>query len=76
LFDLLKYHDQDLTLDHHAEIQKQNTLEEAEEPEPEPEERTMSVTMLTGGLGLTGAGIKVFEDNDSNEQRTELHKEL
>jgi hypothetical protein len=29
VFDLLKYHDQDLTLDHLAEIRKQSTLEEA-----------------------------------------------
>ena len=36
----------------------------------------MSVTVLTEGPGLTEAGIKVFEDNGSNEQRTELHKEL
>jgi hypothetical protein len=36
----------------------------------------MSVTVLTEGLGLTGASIKGFEDDDSNELRTELHKEL
>jgi hypothetical protein len=75
LFDLQKYHDLDLTLDHLAEIRKQTTLEEAEEPEPEPKERTMPVTLLTEGLGLTGAGIKGSEDNDSYKQRTELHKE-
>ena len=74
LFDLQKYHDQDLTLEHLAEIRKQSTLEEVEEREPELKERTMSVTKLAEGLGLTGAGIKGFEDNDSNEQRTELHK--
>jgi hypothetical protein len=76
VFDLQKYYDQDLTLDHLAGIRKQNTLEETEEPEPGPKERTMSVTMLTEGLGLTGAGIRVLEDNDSNERRTELHKKL
>jgi hypothetical protein len=65
VFDLLKYHD--LNLDHLAEIRKQSTLEEAEKPEPEPKERAMSVTVLTEGLGLTGAGIKVFGDNDSNK---------
>jgi len=32
--------------------------EEAEEPEPQPKERTMSVTVLTEGLGLAGPGIK------------------
>ena len=36
----------------------------------------MSVTVLTERLGLTGAGIKVFEYNDSNKQRAELHEEL
>jgi len=35
----------------------------------------MSVTMLTEGPGLTGAGIKVFEDNGSKVQRIELHKD-
>ena len=38
--------------------------------------KTVTVTMMTKGLGLTGAGIKVFEDIDSKEQQTELHKEL
>lgn len=32
--------------------------------------------MLTEWLWLTGAGIRVFEDSDSNKQRTELHQEL
>jgi len=66
VFELQKYHDQDLTHDHLAEIRKQSTLEEAEEPKPQPKERTMSVTVLSLRLGLTGAGIKLFEDNDSN----------
>ena len=35
----------DLTLDHLAEIRKQSTLEEAEEPKPQPKERTMSVSV-------------------------------
>jgi len=41
---------------------KQSALEEAEEPEPEPEseERTVTVLKLTGGFGLTEAGIKLF----------------
>jgi len=75
VFELQKCHDQDLTLNHLVEIRKQSTLEEAEEPESQPRERNMSITVLTEGLGLTGAGIKVFEDNDSNKHRTELHKD-
>ena len=39
---------------------KQSALEEAEEPEPESEERTVTVLKLTGGFGLTEAGIKLF----------------
>jgi hypothetical protein len=56
------------TFDHLAEIRKQSTLEEAEEPEPQPMERFMSATVLTEGLGLVGAGIKGFEDNDWNDR--------
>jgi hypothetical protein len=54
--ELLNYHDQKLTLDR-LEIWKQSTLEETEAPKPK--ERTMTVSNLTGGLGLTEAGIKV-----------------
>jgi hypothetical protein len=57
MFDLLKHHDHDLMLDYLIEIQKQSALEKAKEPE------------LEEGVGLTGVGIKVCEDNDSNDQR-------
>jgi hypothetical protein len=33
MFDLLKYHDHDLTVDHLVEIRKQSALGEGEEPE-------------------------------------------
>jgi len=62
-------HEQELTLKTLVEIQKQNTLEEAEEPEPGPEDRTVTVSELTEGLGFTDTGIRVFEGKDSNEQR-------
>jgi hypothetical protein len=65
--ELLNCHDQELTLGYLLEIRKQNGLEEAEAPEPEPKERTM-----TGGL----APIKMFQENDSKEQRAEQYKEL
>jgi hypothetical protein len=61
--------DQELTLDNLFENQKQNTLEEAEEPEPGPQDRTVTVSELTEGLGFKDTGIRVFEDIDSNEQR-------
>jgi hypothetical protein len=51
-------------------------LEEAEEPELDPKERTMTVLKLTARLGVTEAGIKVFENNDSKEQRPELDKQF
>jgi DNA-binding Xre family transcriptional regulator len=35
---------------------------------PDPRERTMAVSELTEELGLTEAGITVFEGIDSNEQ--------
>jgi hypothetical protein len=37
--------------------------------EHEPQERTMTVWKLIEWIGLTEAGIRVFEDTDSNEQR-------
>ena len=62
---------QEFTLGHLVEIRKQNALEETEvpEPEPEPKERTVTVLKLIEWLGVTEAGIKVFEDVDWNEQR-------
>jgi len=62
-------HDQELTLDNLVEIQKQNILEEAEEPGPGPEDRTVTVSELTEGLGFMDIGIRVFAGIDSNEQR-------
>jgi cysteine synthase len=69
VFELLNYHDQELTLGHLVEIRKQSAVEEAEEPEPDPKERAMTVLNLTEGLGVTEAGIKVFEDTDRKELR-------
>jgi len=65
---ILNYHDRHLTLDQLVEIRKQNAHEEGEGPEPEPKERTMTVLRLTGGFGLTEAGIKLYEDTDWNGQ--------
>jgi hypothetical protein len=65
---LLNYRDQKLTFDHLVQIRKHSALEEAEKPDPEPKERTMTVMKLTEGLGLTDAGIKVFEDIHWSEQ--------
>jgi hypothetical protein len=59
--------DQKLTLGDVLETEKRSALEEAEEPEPK--ERIRRVLKLTEGLRLIEAGIKVFEDTDSNEQR-------
>jgi hypothetical protein len=41
-------HDQELTLDGHVEIQKKNTLEEADESESELKEKTRMLSKLTG----------------------------
>jgi hypothetical protein len=65
---LLKSRDQELTLEHPFEIRKQNANEETEEPEPESKERTITVSKLTEGLGVTEAGIKLLEDINFNEQ--------
>ena len=46
VFDLLQYHDLELTLDLLVENRKQSALEEAEELALEPKERTMTVLKL------------------------------
>jgi hypothetical protein len=66
--ELLNYKDQDLTLDHLVEIQKQSTIEETEVHEPLCQERPMVVLKLTEGL-IQEAGSKMFEDTNLNEQR-------
>jgi hypothetical protein len=48
-------------------IRKQSAPEEAEEHEPK--ERAMTVSESTEGLGITEAGIKVFEYTYSKELR-------
>ena len=69
--------DKQFTREHDFEIQKRGVLEEVEKPEPDPRERNMTVTVLNEGLGITVAGIKLFDDTDSNNQRTEkLDKKL
>jgi lipopolysaccharide biosynthesis regulator YciM len=73
--ELLKSHYLELTLGNLAEIQKQSALERAEEPEPEPEEGTMMIARSTVRLGLSEAGIKVFEDIDANEQQAATIRE-
>lgn len=53
VFELLNYHNQDLTLDHLVEIKKQSAPEEVEEgqkPESEPKERAMTVLCCLRGL--------------------------
>jgi hypothetical protein len=65
---LLNSYDQEPTLECLVDIRKQSAPGEAEDPEPEPKERTVTDSKLTEELRLIEAGIKVFEDIDSNEQ--------
>jgi len=65
---LLNSHDE-LTLDHLVETRKQSAFKQAEEPEPGPKERTMRVLKLAESRGIAEAGIRIFEDTDSKEQR-------
>ena len=60
-----------LRVDHPVETRRQSPLKQTEEPEPQPEpkERTMRVLMLAESRGFTKAGIRMFEDADSKEQR-------
>jgi len=50
-----------------VQIWKHGALEEAKEPEAQ--QRTMVISKLTEGLGLTAAGIRVFEDINWDGQR-------
>jgi len=69
VFELLNSNDKELMLDNLVEIWKQSTLEEAEEPAPKPRNRIIMVSKLNEGFGVTGTGIKEFDDIDSNEQQ-------
>jgi hypothetical protein len=44
--------------------------EEAEEPKPDFKKRITMISKLSEGLEPVEAGIKVFEDIDSEKQRT------
>jgi hypothetical protein len=57
---LLKYHDQDLTLDNLVEKWMHRDLEKAKGFEPEPKNRAMMVLKLTEWLELTAALLKVL----------------
>jgi hypothetical protein len=63
VLELPSSHERELTLENLVEIQKQNTLEEDDEPEPEPGDRAVTVSELTEGHGFTDTGIWVFEGN-------------
>ena len=69
VFKLLNYHNQELTFSHLVDIQKHSALEKDEEPDPRSKERSMMVSKVTEGLGLTEADIKVFVDNDMSSNR-------
>jgi len=69
VFKLLNFHNHELVLNHHVEIQKQNVIEKTEEPKPEPKGWTMMVSELTEGLGHIEADIKKFEHIDSKSKQ-------
>ena len=69
VFELLNSNDKELMLDNLVEIWKQSTLEEPEEPVPKPRDRIIMVSKLNERFGVTGTGIKEFDDIDSNEQQ-------
>jgi hypothetical protein len=66
VFELQNADDQKLTVDDLVDIRKQSAVEEAEEPEPQ--ERHMTVLNLAEGRGHVEAGIRIFEDIDSNDK--------
>jgi hypothetical protein len=68
--------DKQFTRKHDFEIQRRSVLEEVEKYWPDPKEWNMTVTALNEGLGITAAGIKVFDDIDSNYQRMATRQEI
>jgi hypothetical protein len=56
VFDLMNCHDHELTLNDLFEIWKPSAGEESVEPESESEERTLTVSKLSEGFGLTEGG--------------------
>ena len=50
-------------------IRRYSALEEVEEPKSEPKERTTTVWKLAEWLGVTEDGVRVFEENEWNDQR-------
>jgi hypothetical protein len=51
------------------EIWKRRAFEESVESKTDPNDSTAAFSRFTERLGLTECGTRVFEDNDSNEQR-------
>jgi hypothetical protein len=43
---------------------------------PEPKERAMVVWQSTEGLGLTEAGIKVFDDTGTSSEQQQTEREF
>lgn len=64
---LLNSHDDELTLGHIVETRKQSSSKQADEPEPESKVRTMRVLKLAESRWIADAGIRLFEETDSNE---------
>jgi hypothetical protein len=62
----MKCHDQEMMLEDRVEIQKQITLEEAENPELENKKEDHDGFE---GLGLTECAVKLFNDIHANEKR-------
>jgi hypothetical protein len=56
VFELMKSHDHELTINDLFEIWKPVAGEMSVEPEPESAESSMTVSKLSEGLGLTEAG--------------------
>lgn len=72
---MFNFHDQEILLDSLSKIQKQSTLEVAEEPKPDPKEGTMMVLKLTERHGVTEEGIQALQDNDWNKQQATTRQE-
>ncbi|KAJ8942380.1 hypothetical protein NQ318_011727 [Aromia moschata] len=65
--ELLKSHDEELTLDDLIDMRQQNAMED-EDSEPVAQEKQMPIAKLTESLDFIESGIQILEEIDSNEE--------
>lgn len=68
LFELIKYHDPETTIDELNELEKQSSVEKRDE-DFQPTEKIMKTSKLIKGQKLIESKIKILENIYSDEQK-------